>query len=423
MRRLGLGKIISNPLIVVFLAGSIACGWISSHTIDYQLDNFSYMLNDYNSHNYYSDFYPPVMSIHRDDGGAYRNLFDEFYYSDFVQSCRVRIDNVHEVLIDSGEQNSELGIFTQPTFSLKEEPHSDGGYLLDYGQNLAFFNPSTLQPIIGNSLARRYGADAFIFVSDTYANKLIDHYGIDPNFELSKEDKYLELITNEQYCMIKLIFENDFEVTLCINNIIISTSIDSPRYLSLYGDFGLVHYSSNFQNHISTTFEMDLKVNPFGNKSVFSSVKKLGFDEENSTIEFMKYDYSNGEYYGDEINATLNAKYRDIWLSQNDYLWQTIFIVILIAIITAFTLILLLRRNVFYNSPAPFYAISILFIFYSIIANFVYVYPFFSICPLLLWIICFVYGRKEIKRDYVDIFEKIFRKNKSPNCKFYSIQI
>ncbi len=423
MKRLNFGKIKLDPLLVVFLAGSIACGWISSNTIDYQLDNFSYMLNDYNLHNYYSDFSPPVMSIKRDDSSAYKNLFDEFYYSDFVQSCRVRIDNVYEVFIDSGEQNSELRFFTQPTFSIKEESHSDGGYLLDYGQNSVVFNPSTLQPIIGNSLSRRYGADAFVFISDTYANKLIDHYGIGSNLEISNEDKYLELMTNEQYCMIKVVFENDLEISLCINNIVISTSIDSPRYLSLYGDFGLVYYSYNFRNHVNTTFEMDLKVNPFGNKSVFSSVKKLGFDEENSTIEFMKYDYSNGKYFGDEINDTLNAKYRDIWISQNDYLWQTLFFVMLIAIVAAFILILLFRRNLYFNSATLFYATCILFILYSIVASFVYVYPFFSICPLLLLIICFIYGRKEINRDCVGIFEKILRKNKNLNCKFHSIEI
>lgn len=414
-------KILKNSSIIgfiIFALGSLLCGVLSSFLIDYKLDYFSYSCVNYNSEILADDsFEPTIINVKKDfaanERKEYSSLYKNFYYNFMVETCREKIDNsISFDLSDSDSFSTEL--LTQPSFSIETTEKDGGGYYLDYGLYYTYYSDKILGE--RNYLLPRFNCNSFIFISDVLANELIDYYGIS-----NVDDPYAELITNEEYAVLPLMIDSaDTSIKFSINNILYSDRRDGERTVELYNSFALIPYVSEVMNNLDVSFEVDLKTNPYGNKTCIKNINELGYTTDNSTFSVYSYNRSTSQY---EINTNLSANLANIWTNTNDVLLYALLIM---------TMLIGLGINFYFNyfnynfgrKDTILYLIQILlFIVYGIICSFIYIYPLFSLFPILYLLSFYIFKRKEITNE----IKKFFRKSHETNSKnleeFYNLEV
>lgn len=404
--------------ILVFIVGSLICGVLSSFLVDYKLDYFSYSCVNYNSAILADNsFEPTILNIKKNftatEKKEYSNLFKSFYYNFMVETCREKIDNeITFSLSDSNSFSTEL--LTQPTFSVDTSEESGGGYYLDYGLYYAYFS----NQILGerNYLIPRFNCDSYIFVSDILADELINYYHI-----TDVDNPYAELITNEAYAVLPLTVDGiATPLKFSINNILYSNKRDGKRTVELYSSFALIPYFSNVMNNLDISFEVDLKTNPYGNKTCIKNINELGYNVANSTFSIYSFDRSINQY---AMNSKLSANLANIWTDSNDILLY-ILLIITTLIGLGLTLYFCYRNHDFSRFDVIFYLVSLLlFIVFGIICSFVYIYPLFTLYPILYLLLVYIIKRKEIRNEIKGFFRKSDKINSKNIEEFYNIKI
>lgn len=414
-------KILKNSSIIgfiIFALGSLLCGVLSSFLTDYKLDYFSYSCVNYNSEVLADDsFEPTILNVKKDfatnERKEYSDLYKYFYYNFMIGTCREKIDN--STSFDFSDSSSYLTqLLTQPTFSIESEEKNDGGYYLDFGLYYTYYSDEILGEI--NYLLPRFNCNSFIFISDVLANELIDYYDIG-----DADDPYAELIANEEYAILPLTIDGTAtSIKFSINNILYSDRRDGERTVELYNSFALIPYVSEVMNNLDVSFEVDLKTNPYGNKTCIKNINNLGYTISNSSFSVSLFDKSTSKYV---INSDLSSDLMNVWNNSND---------ILLYVLLIMTMLIGLGINFYFNyfnynfgrKDAILYLVQILlFVVYGIISSFIYIYPLFSLFPILYLLSFYIFKRKEITNEIKKFFRKSHKTNSKNLEEFYNLEV
>lgn len=399
--------------IAFFFLFSFCSGILYTQTTNFKLDNLAYQINNYNKHYYSNGTKRSFVKIKKNDNNQlYNDLFSQFYYSDDSGSVRQYMDNDCQVFSDDGILDYRITLYSQSTFSITNEEAKDGGYRIDYGLFHAYFtNPDR------SYLGIHFDCDSYVFISDTFANILLDYYNL-PSGEEAKNESYQKLITEKQYAVLKVRIDNDTVVKLSINNIIYSSKRTGPRCLE-FGDYFALVCFPYLSKMLSPCFEIDFKTYAYYITSVLSKTNQLGYNRDNSDFSFFTYNYENSSY---ELNDGVSNSFKKI-----DFQGQTsvVFSVLFYASLPLFSLVffLITKKGITDKKSSRICILTILavLIIYSILANFIYTCFAFSVVPLTLLLILFI-----SKGGQAFDFKKFIARSKNPfldETGFIEIQI
>lgn len=404
-RRIFLSLIPSITIILFSTLSFLAL----KQTNEYKLDSFASQLYD-NKTYVYNDYDSVILKIKKnkpinenDKINNYQSLFSQYHYYSQVKDDRLLFDNQ----INDGV--NDIQFYNQNTFSINNGLLPDGGHYIDYGVFSAYYADDILGP--RKYLEQRFGCDSFIFISDNYADYLLDKYNI---------STYEELIKKEEYCVLNVNVDGERTAKFCINNILYSNKRHGGRAKELYNYFGLVYNSSKISSWSSFHLELDLKAYPYGTCNVLKGINELGYNKDNSTFSFFTYD-KNASHYVE--NSIANEYFLSLFES-NDQIWFSIFsIVILIDVACLIFEYFYLGKKFNISAYSLLFAV-LFFVLYGIIINFILVNYLLSIVPVVSIILLLILQRKEVAYAFRIIFSKIFRKKiEEPAAKSYTIEI
>ena len=409
---------------LAFILISLLGGTFSSLTHDGLIDRLSYNLIDYNKITYVENEQPPILSVTKTAKkiksgaeGTFTDLFSEFHYNSLVNAGRMVVDSnttFKSYNSDIGEYNIKL--VGQNTFSIDAANiggELDSIYHMDSGQFYTYFN---------NIVAfHRGAADAFLFISDTLADKLVDKYNIEGETKL---ERYQKLITDSQYAFISLSFEGSDTIILgTINNVIHSNYENgiSQRVEELYGENYALTWLTRIGRDptIKVSFEVELKTNPYTTKTVLKKMEAYGYSYDNATYEMRIFNskigkYEVSQYYTNKINEITNYKY--------NVLFYVLFALTCLLAIVINYFISIKLEGLDYECLLIFGLLIAAITWYGIIVTFTYSYPLFIIVPIIFIVAFFIFNYKEINVG----FKKLFKKYNGPNIRknyFYEIKI
>lgn len=318
----------------------------------------------------------------------YKDAFNQFYYNKIVADTRLIIDDV--VRVESTETNIKL--FTQDTFSISNDFLPEGGHYVDYGMFSSYY----ADDILGRRkyLFERFGCDSFVYISDTFANKLLEKYGI---------SSYEELIRNEQYAVLEVKINDTGRFKFSINNILYSDKRHAKRASELYGDFALVYETQKLKKVLNTSIEFDLKSNPYCVKQTITQIKSLGYNLNNSQFNFGKF---NKETMSFEIDRQTNSKFIDSQKFNNSSGITFFCIVFLFNFIAQIILSVFLKNKK--RRILSLLVFLTIFSIYCLVLQILETNLFVFVMPLLTFVEILILFRKEAKYVFEFVFCKIF---------------
>lgn len=377
-------------LVLAFLY--VGSSFALRNTYSYKIDNFGYKLNNYNERytkTGYKQSYIKITSKEKRDA-LYDDLFNTFYYSDDSGSIRQYMNNSVDFNLNGNSYNIRL--YSQRTYYILNTLANDGGYRIDYGLFHAYFSDEQF----GNKktyLNPHFNCDSFIFISDTFADKLIAEYNLPNASEEEKQKSYLKLITEEDFAVLKIRIDEKYDVKLSINNIIYTNKRSAPRCLDFNEDFGTMLFNNKIKDYFNPAFEIDLKSYPFYTTSVLNKLKDLNYNIESYNFSFNTFDYKQN-YYHERIELS------DEFIAINNYKNNVLFLVIYLIICTFsilyFSFIFVYTDLILKNKLLILIFLFSILLIYSVCGVFVYTFPYMSILYILMIILGFIFSGKEI---------------------------
>lgn len=392
---------------------SICFGLSFLGTKNYILDSFAYSINDYNRSIHTESFKNPILSIKKkeskiqeDNSVFFNDLYNEFYYNFLVSSTRQFVDEKTTCFSD----NVPIKLHTQYTMSIRTTEESSGGYYIDNGLFYSYYSDD----ILGERgyLKARFGCDTFIYISDTFADKLLEKYGA---------NSYEEIILNKDYAVLPITV-NENVILASINNVIYSSKRTAPRCQELYGDFGLIDLKSSIiQKGLSLKFEIDLETSPFNIKSNLNTIEFYKYNPDNSYFDFKTFDSKKETYFSNErLNKKFNAIYNKHYTE-----WLPVIVGILISACYLAILIIYKLKSVFPKIEASYIMqlcfLMGVFITYSFVVNFIYCYPLFSVFPIIGLLAYLIVYYKEVLNEFNSKF--VARRKRIACSEFKTIEI
>lgn len=358
-----------------------SCCVFSAQTLDYRLDRYYYSLNNYNTQTRLDKYEPPVLKCRSVEAlnaqtqlDALISSYETFYYNIMDQCCWLEIPN--ETTVDCFGVSKPLRLLTQPRFWITDNQTNSERYFLEYGQYLTYFDLSVITN--GSMFSPRYGADAFIFISDVFADELVTGYNIAP------ENAYETLINDPVYSLITIDNGAGVSFVASINNIVDSNYKKGPLTVDFYGNtFGLIGINGAMDKLLDLSLSILLKTNPYNFKTIVqTTLNLLGDEAEHFTFEIFdrqSESYSLNSAKTEELNAILQKKNRDMFFRILYYL------VLIVGVICYAVIFYKIVKRVSRKEALCLAGIIFgCFIIYGLIANFLYVYPWFSVSPLLM---------------------------------------
>lgn len=379
-------KILVGPILGLsfFLLGSLCLCF----TKDFQLDYLSYQIVNYNSVPGTSKYNPAIFNVKRNFGDEnnvqeklYTGLFQTYHYNQLVNGARVLVDNNTSFLI--GTKNFEIKLTSQPTFSVDKNLFNDEEFVhnVDAGQYFAYF-----EEIV--SRHRGPSNSSFIFISDTIADKLVEYYQINGETQI---DKYRTLILDEKYAFCSLKIDDDV-VPVTINNVLHSNYPigQATRFFEVYGDFGLI-WLNRISSLVNTSFDIDLKTNPYGNKQVIHGVNGYGYNTSNSV--FVLKTFEGGQYLVNNnlTNSLVNALHTDELIST-----ICVFAFLVVNALCVYIVCVYYKKMKFVYTKHFLLASLAFFGFVGILMTYLYVYPFTTITLFTFIVTTIVVARPKI---------------------------
>lgn len=368
--------------LAAFFVFSISSSIVLSNTIDGKLDYFSYQLNNYNKSNYETGFTNPIISIEKDDTFIHNSLLRNFYYNFMVGGCRQMVnENISFAFQDNYEIDATC--VGQDVFAITGKV-AENEYIIERNMYHSYYYKEIFED--GNNHTARFGSNSFIFVSDIMADEIVSHYNLS-----SFDDPYKEIISNENYSFVELVVNGERTgFNFSINNIIHSTKKQAIRTSNLYGNFVLAYFTNAMNKYCTSRFEIDLKVDPYGNKTIFKTINELDYNISNSHFSFYKYDQKNKTY---SFSKSLSDQYEKIWSQNNDTLLLIISVFLgMTGLISYVVLYFFISKQKIGKHEFICFAIENgSFVIYGIIGAFIYIYPWGSVFPILYFLISFLW--------------------------------
>ena len=363
-------------LVPMVFAVTTALGVLSCFFLqDFKIDYLSYQMINYNTVLGNSEYKSPILNIAKNNNGEdadafYNNMFNTFHYNILDNGARTLIDSKTSIVLNNEDATAyNVKFTTQPTFSIDKEnlnTEEDPVYHVDYGQYYSYFS---------EIVSKHRGTGTFMYISDKLADEFVEKLSIPGE---TKIEKYKTLITDENYCYQYINIDGTNNTLVSINNILHSNYDlgQSKRMEELYGDFSLI-WAHNIRKELKASFEIDLKTNPFGNKTIIKSIDEFGCNASNSKFTIKVF---NGSNY--EASQSLSNKLTAT-LKQGDS--GLLYIPIIALQILSLVFCFFISRKLLWFVDKKWSSIIIfaLFFIYGIVVTYTYSYPLFSMSPLL----------------------------------------
>ena len=291
----------------LFFLGSLLLSFLSSYIFtfskDYKLDKIAYSINDYNSHIKTTDFITPTVTIDKKDQSNviskyYPDLYATYYYgflTDYIFQCSTTY------LTDSF--NNEIRFHTQQTFSINPSKTSDNFYAVDGNLYRTYYHEEVL-PNRAYLLSRN-NCDTFVFISDKYADCLLNKYNL---------NSYEDLIKDEVASVLTFTGIDGNTYRASINNVVTSTYKNGVLASEDNPFFGLIYVNGSILNSMNTQFEIGFKSSPYCIKDILKTIEKFGYNYEDFNISFKTVDYENKVL---KENAEISEDFKSYLSSSN----------------------------------------------------------------------------------------------------------
>ena len=394
-----IAKIAAYISFGISLFSIIASTILFTYTTDYKLEKLSYDVCNYNKVSY-DNLNNSILSIsfndHSKDYNGYYSLHNKFYGNDFVKSSRFISDNCYDIINVNGDSYN-VRFIAQNVFSKQQKAKNT--YVLDYAQ-YALYNTFDFKDSRGTD---------FCFISENIAKQLLIEKGYNVTNE-NKIDYYNSLCasSNNDGTLFSYHAPNGKIFTLSVLGVLKS------NYGSAYqctkksiGDenFILTWLPFKYPSYFDFSYEIDLKLNPYGNKNTFKFCMSKYSDELNYNMQIRQYN-NEGKY---EVNNILTQQYYNvIYTGTNSSMYYYIALsIVLVCFILFFTFNLISFKSTNKSVSIVLSCYIVLFVLYGIVANFIFVYPLTTLV-FLVYIINYAFlGRKQLYEFFKSILAKI----------------
>ncbi len=386
-------KLAFGCTIFLYFLSSIIGGLVLSRTKDYKYDSLTYQINDYNKGvEVDNSFTRPYMRLTRknETNDLYQDLLANYYYSDRVNDVRQYFQNdIRYKFPGEDEYKVDFRFYSQSTVYIPPEPINDQRieYKIDYRLFTAYFSDNELGR--RGYIGKRFECDSYIFIIDTFANKLCDYYGLENNRE-----GYLQLLSNEEYAVLSFSVDGTL-YRYSINNVLYSDSRSAPRCATFNEFFGVVPFSFLKEIYIPC-FEFDFKTYSYWTRMLFNDLERLNYTTKDYNFDFFTYDKQNETYM---LNENINKVMLD-----NTRNWSlTSFYILFIISIIGVNILLHSVKNGKQISMLLFIIFISLFIG-SFLASYIYVHYLLFLIPLTILISILIqkgsYYGKRVKKTF-----------------------
>jgi len=384
-------SIISFALSVILVVCSLL---IFRNTSDYAFEKLSYDLYDYNKITYVDNYSRKVLSISRnnsvieekENNSELNYLF--YYFSRNTYACkdfRYISQKAFTMKDSTNNTNYSIKVLTQPTFYATER---NGKFLLDYRKFASLFN--------SNKGVATYD---FCFVSEHLAKKILLSHGITVTDE-NKLDAYRKLIRQEKDELnIRLVEseERNYSIVGVLDSKYGSYSRVQQISEMYNADFILAYTPLLYSNQYKMDFDIDLKINPHGNKTVFKEAIET-IKEKNYSISIKEEENNrlvvNEKFTKDFLNSVLKM--------ENDKKYSILLLLVLLILYGLnFFCELFNRKNPKKIIGISFILFNLLFVVYGIIAYFSFIYPLVTMILLLCYLFYYLTTGRKIYEEYI----------------------
>ena len=378
---------------IVFLIFVFLSCLISTNLSDYKMDDtFNAFFSNINC----KDTYLSITNK-GSENNSFSNLYYSFFWTSLSSNSRRRVDSF--TTVDELDKE-EVGLFFQDYFTIVKNSYSGDRFYLHDGMFFTYFDNN---PVSVNSV--RFGCNGFVLISDRFADKLLEKYGIENKGPLS----YRKLIDNELFAKISFSFDGGEKITLCINNIIDSSKRVGARVQEEIPFFGLTYYG--YVKELPICFEADFKGEGYSPKAFVDTIYNSGFSLDKTNYQLYKKD-ADGCYKIDKESS--NKLTNALESKKNDILYKILLIIICFVCFASVVLPSFLIKYT-HEEKKDFricgIVISVLSFALLFIQQFAKLYYLFSLLPviyILTWFICLIINllfRKGGTRESVGFFE------------------
>lgn len=393
-----IAKIAAYISFVISLLSIVASTILFTYTTDYKLEKLSYDICNYNKVSY-DNLNNSILSIsfneHSKNYNDYYTLHNQFYKNDFVKSSRFISNDYYEFNETNGSQY-KVHLIAQNVFSKTQKTKNT--YVLDY-----------LQYAVYNTFEFKYsrGTD-FCFISESIAKQLLMEKGYSVTNE-NKIDYYNSLCasSNNGGALFTYYTPDGKKISLSVLGILRSDyGAAYERTKKSIGDenFILTLLPFKYPSYFDFSYEIDLKLNPYGNKNTFKFLMSKYSDALNYSMQIKQY--SESEY---KVNDILTAQYYNVISTRtNSSMYYYIALsIVLVCFILFFIFNLISFKSTNKSVSIVLSCYIVLFVLYGIVANFIFVYPLTTLV-FLVYIINYAFlGRKQLYEFFKNILEKI----------------
>lgn len=393
-----INKMAAYISLVISIFSMVVSTILFTQTTDYKLEKLSYNVYDYNKVTY-DNLNASMLSVsfneHSKNYSGYYFLQSKFYNNNFVKDSRFVSNECYETVDINTNTTYNAHFISQNVFSKqKKDEHN---YILEYGK-YALFNTFQFSYAKSND---------FCFISEDMAKKILVARG----HKITEENKieYFDSLCfdgNKDGIIFEVPVSNEKKIKLAVLGVIRSDfgSYKSTQKSVGSNDFILTWLPFKYPSLFDFSYEIELKVNPYGNKDTFKFCMSRCTDITKYDIKIKQY---NGTAY--DINESLTNEYYSVInsLSNSSAYYYTALAIVFVGFILFFIFNLISFKTTNKSISIVLICYFVLFILYGIAAQFIFVYPLTTLILLVYFINYLFLGRKQLYEFFSKIMAKI----------------
>jgi len=390
---------------VVSILGVALSSIYFNKTSDYKFEKLSYDMFNYNEVTYLDNYDAAIMELsynknftERNYTSLYLNLNGKFQKDKFIKDYRFMSTSPLKMSDSKTGNDYNISIISQNVFSQAELGANK--FAFDFRKYATYYKVNV----------RTYAND-FCFVSESLANKLLMAHKYTVN-ESNKIEMYSFLSAGTENNLDVYINDSNnaeksfsYQVLGVIRSDYGSAKNTQKRVEAENADFILAYSPFKYGKYYDFMYEVDLKINPTGNKDTFNYFKRFLLDDAYNVK--IKTKSSENKYIE---NEELMSKYKEacdtIVTDKKNTLYACI---IYIAFYVIFFILSILYMDASSEHVIITFALyAVAFIIYGIISNFTFIYPYISLM-VLMFVLYFVFVER--KKIYETLHKCFKRKN------------
>ena len=379
-----------------------------SQTSFYKKDFFGYNVFDFYNLTYKDNDHPVVLNISSENGidkTKCDNVYRDLNQSLICNDIREIIDPSSFSIIE----NEKCSLLSQITFSIKETGEIDRPFCVDGGNFYTYYGDDILG--YRGYLEKRGGSDTFVFISESFADELVQKYNIE------SDKPYEELIKNDFYCFLN-IFNGQKTIKVCINNVIKCNEYKAERVTEVHGDkFGLIFIDKKIEDFFKINIEIEFKPNPYTIDKCIQVLSTHHIFPPSYIFSFLSFNHNDGKYTVEE-GGNISIFFENAYVkSNNDVIWLIVFGISFLSSLALQIFLTIKSANKSVMSKNKMLCWIFFVVAYGLITSFVYTFWLFGLITLAF----LLYSIIEYLLVKAKSHNSLFGVRKKDNC--YEISI